>query len=191
MHWIAIMSLYITQWQSAKFNCFCIQHCLQTSGISYHLISNVKWILCNHGKEQSSSWGDWPRIYSLEWSQWSKVDMQFKIWMSGVCTSHIHLKFIWLTTSTHQSPALEANSSPDFRNLKLLHHVHRSPPPVPVLNKTSPIYALPSCLLQILLVLSSHLYLVIPRDLYFKFPLQYTVCISLLLIASSFDFITQ
>jgi hypothetical protein len=85
---------------------------------------------------------------------------------------------------TSESPALEANSSPDFRNLKLLHHMHRIPPPVPVLNKTSPIYALPPCLLQILLVLSSHLHLVIPRDLYFKFPQQYTVCIPLLFLTS-------
>jgi len=104
--------------------------------------------------------------------------------MSGVCTGHIHLKFIGLTTSTHQSPALEANSSPDFRNLKLLHHAHKSPPPVPVLNKTSPIYVLPSCLLQILLVLSTHLYLVIPRDLSVKIPRQNTVCISLLPLTS-------
>jgi hypothetical protein len=120
----------------------------------------------------------------LEWSQWSKVDIQFKIWLSGVCTGHIHLKFIGLTTSTHQSPALEANSSTDFRNLKLLYYMHKSPPPAPVLNKTSPIYALPSCLLQNLLVLSSHLYLVIPRGLFFKFPQQNTVCISLLLLTS-------
>ena len=85
-----------------------------------------------------------------------------------------------------QSPSWEASRFSTSQtprilwNPKVHYHIRKCPPPVPVLSHINPVHALTSHFLMIILIISSHLRLSLPSDLFPSgFPTQ-TLCPPLL-----------